>query len=154
MDEYDVYEASLRSLVSDLELDEIVRFTGHRTDIPSIMKSADAVICASSLPEPFGRVIIESMAVGTPTVATNAGGATDIITDGVNGLLVPVKDSDTLAQAMLLLSQDADFAERIRSAALLDVAEHYTVRRHTDQVCDIYRSVLRRQQPQPSSERK
>jgi len=136
------YVAKLRSLVNDLNLDDSLKFTGHRTDIPNIMKSADAVICASSLPEPFGRVIIESMAVGTPAVATNAGGATDIITDGVNGILVPMKDSDALAQAMLRLSRDTDFAQKIRSAAMQTVADRYTVKRHAEHICTIYRSVL------------
>jgi glycosyltransferase involved in cell wall biosynthesis len=139
----DAYSARLRSLVSDLGLDDSVKFAGHRTDIPSIMKSADAVICASSLPEPFGRVIIESMAVGTPVVATNAGGATDIITDGVNGMLVPARNSAALAQAMLRLSQDSALAQKLRSAAIQTVADRYTVSRHVEQVCDIYRSISR-----------
>ena len=139
------YVARLRSLVNDLNLDDSLKFTGHRTDIPNIMKSADAVICASSLPEPFGRVIIESMAVGTPAVATNAGGATDIITDGVNGILVPMKDSDALAHAMLRLSRDTDFAQKIRSAAMQTVADRYTVKRHAEHICTIYRSVLESQ---------
>ena len=138
----EVYVAKLRSLVSDLGLDDSVRFSGHRRDIPKIMKAADAVICASSLPEPFGRVIIESMAVGTPAVATNAGGATDIITDGENGILVPTKNSEALAQAMLQLSRDSDFVQELRSAAMLTVADRYTVKRHVDQVCGIYDSVL------------
>ncbi|MCH8250627.1 MAG: glycosyltransferase family 4 protein [Proteobacteria bacterium] len=138
----DAYAARLRALVSEFALDDIVRFTGHRSDIPNIMKSADAVICASSLPEPFGRVIIESMAVGTPAVATNAGGATDIITDGVNGILVPISDSEALAKAMLRLSRDTDFAQKLRSAAMQTVADRYTVRRHVAKICTIYRSVL------------
>jgi len=136
------YMANLRSMVSEFDLDDIVTFTGHRTDIPNIMKSADAVICASSLPEPFGRVIIESMAVGTPAVATNAGGTTDIITDGVNGILVPAKDSEALAHAMLRLSRDSGLVQKLRSAAMQTVADRYTVRHHVNQICDSYRSVL------------
>ena len=138
----EIYVAKLRSLISDLALDDVVKFTGHRTDIPNIMKSADAVICASSLPEPFGRVIIESMAVGTPAIATDAGGTTDIITDGVNGILVPIRDSKALAQAMLHLSRDRDFAQKLRLAALQSVKDRYTVARHVDQVCKAYRSIL------------
>jgi len=138
----DAYVSKLRSMVSALSIDDSVRFTGHRNDIPSIMKASDAVICASSLPEPFGRVIIESMAVGTPAVATDAGGATDIITDGQNGILVPIQDSEALAQAMLRLSRDSDFVHELRSAAMQTVADRYTVKRHVDQVCGIYESVL------------
>jgi glycosyltransferase involved in cell wall biosynthesis len=138
----DPYVGKLHSMVSALDLDDSIKFTGHRSDIPSIMKASDGVICASSLPEPFGRVIIESMAVGTPAVATNAGGATDIITDGENGILVPIKDSAALAQAMLRLSRDDDFVQELRSAAMLTVADRYTVKRHVHQVCGLYESVL------------
>jgi len=140
------YMDGLRSLVSELALDEIVKFTGHRTDIPDIMKSADGVVCASSLPEPFGRVIIESMAVGTPAIATNAGGAPDIITDGVDGLLVPMKDSEALAQALLRLGSDDALAHNLREAALQTVTGRYTVKRHAARICEIYQSVLESQQ--------
>jgi glycosyltransferase involved in cell wall biosynthesis len=146
----EAYVKGLHSLVSELELDGIVRFTGHRSDVPNIMKSSDAVICASSLPEPFGRVIIESMAVGTPAVATDAGGATDIITDGVDGLLVPIQDAGALAQAMLRLSSDQALVRKLRKAALQTVADHYTVRQHVTQICAIYRTVLDSQQKDPA----
>jgi len=138
----DAYVGKLRSMVTALGVDDSIGFTGHRGDIPGIMKASDAVICASSLPEPFGRVIIESMAVGTPAIATDAGGATDIITDGENGILVPIQDGEALAQAMLRLSRDGDFARELRSKAMLTVADRYTVKRHVDQVCGIYESVL------------
>ena len=144
------YMTRLRSLVSELALDDIVKFTGHRTDIPNIMKSVDGVVCASSLPEPFGRVIIESMAVGTPAIATNAGGATDIISDGVNGLLVPIKESEALANAILRLSKDSDLTQRLSKAAMQTVADRYTVKRHVSRICDIYRSVLELQQKDPA----
>jgi glycosyltransferase involved in cell wall biosynthesis len=136
------YLAKLQSLIVELGLEDSVKFTGHRSDIPSIMKASDAVICASSSPEPFGRVIIESMAVGTPVVATNAGGATDIVSDGINGMLVPVRDSEALADAMLRLARDGDFVRELRSAAMRTIADRYTVRHHVDQVCGIYDSVL------------
>jgi len=138
--------AGLEPLVCELGLEPFVRFAGHRTDIPNIMKSADAVICASSLPEPFGRVIIESMAVGTPVVATNAGGTPDIISDGENGLLVPIRDSNALANAILRLSRDNNLVQKIRSAGLLSATELYTVERHAECISEIYRSVLKLQQ--------
>ena len=136
------YMARLQARMAELGLDDIVKFTGHRTDVPNIMKDADGVICASSLPEPFGRVIIESMAVGTPVVATNAGGATDIVEDGVNGMLVPTKDSDAIAAAMLRLSQDEAFAEDLCAEGLRAVAERYTIAHHAEEISKIYQSVL------------
>lgn len=136
------YRAKLDSMIAEMQLTDAVRFTGHRSDIPEIMKAADAIVCASSLPEPFGRVIIESMAIGTPVIATDAGGARDIIDNEVNGLLVPIRDSSEIAQAMIRLSRDEDFAARLQSQAEKSVVENFTVRKHVDRICDIYRSVL------------
>jgi len=146
----DRFADSLRLLIKKHDLEKFVRFTGHRTDIPNIMKAADAVICASSLPEPFGRVIIESMAVGTPAVATNAGGAADIISDGTDGLLVPIKDSKALAQAMLRLSRDDALVQELRLAAMQTVAERYTVKQHVSRVCGVYHTLLDSQQTDSS----
>jgi len=141
-DKNDEYIEGLRSLVAEFGLDDVVVFTGHRNDIPDIMTSSDAVICGSSLPEPFGRVIIEGMAAGAVVIATNAGGAPDIIENDVNGLLVPVKDSHALAGAMLRLCEEPQLQERLLSAATDVVRDKYTVHKHVDQICDIYRSVV------------
>jgi len=137
----DEYYADLQAQVSSLGLQDVVKFTGHRTDVPQIMQSADCVVCASSLPEPFGRVIIEGMAVGTPVIATDAGGARDIISNGLNGWLVPIKNSSALSTAITRLSGDNVLAERIRAEALTTVAEHYTVDQHVAQICTIYLSL-------------
>lgn len=138
----DAYMNILLSQVNSLGLEDVVKFSGHRTDIPDIMKSSDVVVCASSLPEPFGRVIIESMAAGTVVIATDAGGAPDIIENDVNGLLVPVKNSHALAQAMLRLCEEPQLSKRLRSAAADIVQERYTVGTHVDRICDIYRSAI------------
>ena len=140
--ERDDYMRGLVSLVEELGLADAVRFTGHRTDVPNIMKAADIVVCASSRPEPFGRVIIESMAVGTPVIATDAGGATDIIEDGVNGMLVPIRDSAAMARATVRLTRDDQFKGAVCAAGLQSVADRYTVAKHAERVGDIYRNVL------------
>jgi glycosyltransferase involved in cell wall biosynthesis len=138
----DEYIDKLRTLITESELDDTVKFAGHRTDIPNIMQTANVVVCASSLPEPFGRVIIESMAVGTIAIATNAGGAVDIIEDGVNGLLIPINESAAMANAMLRLSRDQALAHTLRTEALSTVAKNFTIERHVNQISDIYRSLV------------
>jgi glycosyltransferase involved in cell wall biosynthesis len=136
------YVARLKSLIDELNVGDAIRFTGHRTDVPNVMKAADVVICASSKPEPFGRVIIESMAVGTLVVATDAGGVTDIIDDGVNGILVPIRNSNAMAEAMLRVTNDTEFEQAIRAAGLRSVTDHYTVASHAASISDLYNRVL------------
>lgn len=132
---------SLHSLVNSLGLQRSIVFAGHRIDIPDIMKASDVVVCASAEPEPFGRVIIESMAVGTPVIATDAGGARDIIQDDTNGLLVPIKDSHAMARAMVRLSSDSELLAELVRAAANDVKELYAVDTHVEKICQIYESI-------------
>ncbi len=136
------YVAGLQELIDEFGLAESVILAGHRTDIEEIMRSSDVVVCPSSEPEPFGRVIIESMGVGTPVIATDAGGAPDIIDDGVNGLLVPTKDTVALASAMHRLCTDDMLAEQIRSAGLTDASRLYNVQRHVDIICNVYQKIV------------
>jgi glycosyltransferase involved in cell wall biosynthesis len=143
------YCESLRKMVRERGLEDIMKFTGHRTDIPSIMQNSDVVVCPSSLPEPFGRVIIEGMAAGSVVIATNAGGAPDIISDDKTGLLVPVKDHNALAAAMLRVCQDPLLARRLCAAAKSVVRERYTVAKHVESICGIYDTVLHEPQSGP-----
>jgi len=102
------YFQKLQSLVKSLGLADRVIFTGFRSDVPRLLSALDVVVHASSLPEPFGRVVIEGMAAGKPVVATAAGGVLEIIEDGINGLLVPCKDSKAIANAVLELLSDRE----------------------------------------------
>jgi len=92
----------LENLVRALGLEGRVRLLGKRDDIPALMSAADAFVL-SSMFEGFPLVIIEAMACELPVVATDSGGPREIVEDGQTGFLVPPKDPDALAQAMLRL---------------------------------------------------
>jgi glycosyltransferase involved in cell wall biosynthesis len=142
---YDVnsrYLEKLHGLVKSLGLEENVIFTGHRRDIPRLVASLDVLVHASSTPEPFGVVIIEGMAAGKPVVATAAGGVLDIIEDGVNGLLVPCKDSNAMAKAIIKLLSDRNKAEQMGLAAHRRVAEKFTLQQKVFDVQKLYESIL------------
>ena len=70
-----------------------------------------------SWPEGLGRVVIEAFARGRGVVATNGGGIPDLVTDGVEGLLVPPFDPRTLAVAIARILGDRELAERLGAAA-------------------------------------
>ncbi|WP_042164346.1 glycosyltransferase family 4 protein [Paenibacillus gorillae] len=97
--ENEIYLEQLKLLVSILHMEDRVRFTGFREDIDEICNAADMLLLCSEN-EPFGRVIIEAMAKGTPVVATDGGGVSDIIKHGVSGLLYPAKDVEALAASI------------------------------------------------------
>jgi glycosyltransferase involved in cell wall biosynthesis len=137
-----LYEKKLHNLVVALGLEEKVIFTGHRSDVAQLVATLDVVVHASSTPEPFGLTVIEGMAAGKPVVATAAGGVLDIIEDGVNGLLVPCKDSKAMAQVILQLLSSPNMARQIGQAAQLRVAEKFTIERQVAAVQRLYGSVM------------
>lgn len=111
--------ATVRSMVQSRGLEEFVEIRGpvSRHQMPSLMMRSDCHVLASRL-ETFGMVTIESLAVGTPVIATATGAAEAIIRE-FNGLVVPVGDSAALADAMknIICSRSSYAAEDIRSDA-------------------------------------
>lgn len=87
-------------------------FLGFRTDVPELMRASDAIVHASVLPEPFGRVVVEGMLAERPVIATRAGGVTEIV-DDETALLVPPNDARALASAIESLAADPARAARI-----------------------------------------
>ena len=136
------YLNKLKLLVRTLGIEEKIIFTGFRDDVPRLISGLDVVVHASCTPEPFGLVVIEGMAAGKPVVATAAGGVLDIIEDGVNGLLVPCKDSKAMAEAILQILSDRDKAKRMGLAARRRVTEKFTVQHQVTAVQKIYDSIL------------
>ena len=81
--------------------------------VPEVYAKHDIVVFPSRWNEPFGRVIIEAMASGTPVIATGVGAVPELINHGINGFIVPNEDSQTMANYMDLLLIDEKFRKRI-----------------------------------------
>lgn len=99
-----------------LALTHRVHFVGRRDDVDAILRSADLAVLSSDF-EGTPLVAYESLVNGTPMVATNVGGLPDIIEDGVNGRLVPPRDPDALASAIIELLRDPERRDRMAAAA-------------------------------------
>ncbi len=110
------YLEELQAKARDLGVSERVRFLGFREDIPALLQAVDFVAHTSVAPEPFGRVIVEGMLAGKPVVATKAGGACEIIVDGVTGCLVSPGDPVELASALRRLIEEPKLAARLGGA--------------------------------------
>jgi L-malate glycosyltransferase len=133
------YLASLRRLVSELDLEPYVHFLGHRDDMPVVLGALD-VLLMPSWEEPFGLVAVEAMAVGTPVVATSVGGPPEVIVHGQNGRLVPPRRPELWADAVIALLSDAGERARIARAGLA-TAPRFGRREHVRSVIDAYRMV-------------
>lgn len=136
----------LHKLCKKLHLQDHVIFTGNRDDVPKIMAASDLVVHSACKPEPFGLVIAESMAAGTPVIATSGGGTPEIIEDSVNGLLVPMSDSSSMTDAILRLITSEELRKSLGAAALKMVANRFSIQQHVDKVQNIYRECLSKNQ--------
>jgi len=124
------------------ELKDVV-FVGYATeeDKPRYFKTADVYCAPNTGHESFGIVLIESMTMGTPVVASNIEGYASVLTHGEEGLLVPPKDSIELAQALYTLLRDEslrrEMGEKGRATAKQYSWDHIAQRVH-----DYYMQVM------------
>lgn len=94
-----------------------VSLLGHVQDMPALMATADVVVLPSSYREGVPRSLIEAAAAGLPIVTTDAPGCREVVEDGVNGILVPVRDGAALAAAIRKLALDPALAARMGAAS-------------------------------------
>jgi glycosyltransferase involved in cell wall biosynthesis len=113
----------LETRAGDLGIGDRVTFLGaqSRERIVELFHAADATILSSSW-ENFPHTVVEALAVGTPVLAMQAGGVSEVVHDGVNGLLVAAGDTDALGEAVRRYFADDELRERLRSAAAASVA--------------------------------
>jgi glycosyltransferase involved in cell wall biosynthesis len=118
------YPIELQQQVDSLKLNEAVRLVGFRSDIMSFYYTADIVVNSSIEPESFPTVLLEAMACSKPVIASDSGGSREIVDPGVTGLLVPPRDSDELAEAIISLLGDHDRRLRMGEAGAARVRDH------------------------------
>lgn len=135
------WEGQLRALVDQLGLGNRVEFRGFRRDVAAEYDELDVLVHASTVPEPFGQVVIEGMAAGVPVIASSEGGPAEIITHGVDGQLVEPRRVDLLADAMLRLAAQPELRSRL-SRAGLRTAQQYTPERSAAGAVALYGTVL------------
>lgn len=138
-------DGELRSALEDrareLGVENQVLLPGWRTDIPRCLKSMDLFVMSSHL-EGLGTGVLDAMAAGTPVVATGAGGIPEIVIDGETGLLVPVRDPDALAEAVVRMLDEPGLAGRCRTAGHLRVREKFSVDAMVEGTLAVYRDLL------------
>lgn len=125
----------------ELGLSDTVVFTGTRRDVPGILALLD-VFVMSSLWEGLPIALLEAMAAGLPVVATSVGGTPEVVVDGVTGLLVPPRDPDALAEAILTLLRDPGLRQRMGQAGRERVREQFSVEKMVKEIEGLYQRLL------------
>jgi glycosyltransferase involved in cell wall biosynthesis len=115
----------LQALVGELSLQGVVQFLGQRADTAELMAAADVVVLPS-LREGLSNVILEAMMAARPVVASRAGGNTELITHGHNGLLFEIGDDAALADALQLLANDSALRTQLGQNAKRDAQNKFS----------------------------
>ncbi len=143
------YEQSLHRLVDELGLKHVVEFKGFERNIAQAIVNLDIVVHASTSAEPFGQVIVQGMAAGKPVIATEGGGASEIIRHGIDGLLVERGNTVSLANALLLVLGDTKLADSLAMQGMVRAQEKFTIERTVARISEVFSQVIG--EPGPST---
>jgi L-malate glycosyltransferase len=137
------YRVELENRAKELNLSGKMIFTGQRSDVPQIMREIDISVLPS-LSESFSNTLLESMANGLPVIATNVGGNPELVSDGIDGILIPPKDPAALTRAAVQLLESSALAHRLGKAAREKVVREYSLESLLRRTEDLYISLLER----------
>ena len=133
-----VPQASISKWVSE----GILIALGHTDNMSSLLSEVDLVVLPTSYGEGTPRILLEAAASGLPIVATDVPGCREIVATGVNGLLVPAKDSKALAETIKYLVEHPEERVRMGQAGRKKVLEEFDERIVIQSTLDVYRELL------------
>ena len=134
--------ASLEAEAARLGIADRVRFTGVRHDVPALLGAVDVCVL-TSLYEGLPNVVIEAMAAGAVAVATDVGGARELIVPDETGVIVPVGRPDVVAQGTIGLLRDPARGRRMAVAARARIVERFTTEAMVRRTTAVYDECLR-----------
>jgi glycosyltransferase involved in cell wall biosynthesis len=118
----------IEKLTAEMELDDKVVLTGSRSDIADLLRAMDVFVLSSRTVECFPNALLEAMAAGRPAVCTDVGAVSEMIADAQTGYVVPARDAGALADRLVEILSDSDFAHRMGRAARARVEASFTLR--------------------------
>jgi len=135
------FAEALRTQADRLGVADAVQMTGERTDVPAMLAALDIAL-VPSWEEPFGRTVIEAMAMKRAVVATSVGGPSEIIEHGRTGLLMRPRRPEEWSAAIAGLIADAPLRCALGSAARASLVGRYDQASAVDQTVAHYRDIL------------
>jgi glycosyltransferase involved in cell wall biosynthesis len=131
---------ALEKQIKDHHLEKHVFLAGFRPDVLSVHKAFD-IFVMSSLTEGLGTSLLDAMACAKPIVATTAGGMPEVVQDGKTGILIPPRDHQAMADAIVTLLADEGMRQRMGTAGAARVRERFSAERMVRDTLEVYRRV-------------
>ena len=120
-----------------------VKFLGHRNDIASILRDSH-IVCLPSYREGLPKALLEALSCGRPIITTDVPGCREVCNDGVNGLLVPARDSIALSKAIEKLVLNAEMRKAMGQAGRQRAETEFSNEIVCTQTLDLYRKLMKR----------
>lgn len=136
------YDRFLKKRCEVLGLEDKVVFSGYRKDSQAVFAALD-ILVVPSFEEAFGLVAGEGMLSGLPVIGADSGALPEFIEKGRTGLLVPVRDSDALADALARLAESGDLRRELGESARAWVRENLSMERILDQIDGLYEECVK-----------
>lgn len=134
-------EDELRKYIMGNNLEGHVKLLGLVEDMNAFYEKIDIFILPSIKPEPFGLVVLEAMSKSIPVVATNHGGPTEIIKDGINGYLVDYENISSFVNVIAKLVEDENLREKIGTKGKINQEENFSFKSYTKQIDSILKEL-------------
>ncbi|MDW8103167.1 MAG: glycosyltransferase family 4 protein [Anaerolineae bacterium] len=135
------YGQKLQEMIDQMGLKSHVRLVGFQSDVCSFLHALD-VFAFASRSEGFGQVLIEAMAVGRPIVASRTSPITEIVIDGVTGILVEPENPKAFAEAIIWFLSDSKEKEQMIRRGMERVRELFSAERMARETLAVYDQVL------------
>lgn len=130
--------------IGDLNLEGNVHLYGRLAplEVRHRLQEADAFLL-SSLSEGISNAVLEAMACGLPVVTTECGGMREAVTDGVEGLVTPVRNPEAMAAALARLAVDTELARRLGQAARQRILKDFTLKQQVEKFIELFRDAVK-----------
>lgn len=135
------YETKLHRMCKKLNIDRNVIFQPGMQDVYKALSVMD-VFVLPSVQEGLGLSLLEALSAGLPVVASNVGGIYSVIRDEENGLLVPPKDDKALAEAIIRLLKNKDYAKALGQKGIQVIREQFTLDKMIERMEEFYLHAL------------
>jgi glycosyltransferase involved in cell wall biosynthesis len=131
---------ALERQIKDSHLEKHVLLAGFRPDVLSLHKAFD-IFVMSSVTEGLGTSLLDAMAAAKPVVATRAGGIPEVVADGETGILVPPRDHDAMAEAIVRLLKDEALRRQMGEAGRARARSLFSAERMVQNTLNVYQRV-------------
>ena len=131
----------LDGMINKSSVNKQIELVPFQSNIQEIWQAIDIAVVPSTEPEPFGLVAIEAMAAKKPVIASNHGGLTEIIEDGVSGLLFKPNHTKDLVNSLDKLINNSDFRSQISEKGYQRVSKLFSIDGYVKSIQNIFNSI-------------